>query len=80
MPPVVLILGGAVAVAAVPALRRRVVPVATAVTGGAVGVAGSVLKGTVGVAGATAGAVGNVAKAAWHGRAERAEDPSEPED
>lgn len=54
MNPFAVIVAGAV-VAAVPPVRKRVVPVATAVAGGALGVVGAAVGGAIGVVEAVVG-------------------------
>jgi len=54
MNPIAIVVAGAV-VAAVPPVRKRVLPVATAVAGGALGVVGAVVGGVIGVAEAVVG-------------------------
>lgn len=54
MNPIAVIAAGALVVA-IPPVRKRVVPVATAVAGGAVGVLGAAVGGVIGVAEAVVG-------------------------
>jgi len=67
MNPLFAAVVGTVVVAAVPPLRRRVVPVGSAVAGGAVALAESTVEGVAGVVGAVAGGVSGVAGALLHG-------------
>lgn len=67
MNPLFAAVVGTVVVAAVPPLRRRVVPVGSAVAGGAVALAESTVEGVSGVVGAVAGGVAGVAEALVRG-------------
>ena len=75
MNPVPIVVAGVV-VAAVPQVRRRVVPVSSAIAGGALGVAGATVSGVGSVAGAVIGGAGGVLSAAIGGSGETPPEPS----
>lgn len=66
MNPVPFVIAG-VAVAAVPPLRRRVVPVGSAAISGLIGVTGAAVGGAVAVVGSAVHAVSDVGDAIIHG-------------
>lgn len=65
MNPVPFVITG-VAVAAVPPLRRRVVPVSSAAISGLIGVAGATVSGVLAVVGSAVVAVSDVGEAIIH--------------